>query len=585
MKSKWEIQSRRLMGVIVAVAVLLFFLLYFKTNIPVEYPQEDTVSTLEEWTIEKSTANGRPLLEDKSIYMQGSDNNIYDVYISVFPTKDAEGKMLDFSAFGLHQSRDHTYNPELNCNIQILNEGERLDPLTSLETKNATIRVRGNSSRGDTYKSYKIKLAEESTPFFGQTVLNINKHSEDVTKIATKLETDLLAKTEHITSYHTYFMRLWIRDASLPKEQQEFRYYGLFTQIEQPNKTYLEKRGLSSNASMYKARDFSFRMDEALKNIDDPSYDEVLFEEVLGIREATDHTKLLELVQAVNDTDRSFNEIFHTYFNEDNYLTWMAFNLLMGNNDIINHNFILYNPTNSMTWYFLPWDFDGTLRFGEHESSLMKLPPSLRGVQKLNQSVLHRRYLRQDGNIEKIKNKMDELLETVVTRDRVQELVNSYKPVLEKTVTLEPDLGLLEMPPSQLPNYLDDLYDGILSNREFFEISLQYPTPMYVATPQKQADGSCLFSWEPSYSYQGRPVTYNVRVYEDYLMTKPVLEQLDVVDTNYLHTAGLEPGVYYLKVTAVDNEGHEQLSMERFETMLTPTKGYNVNGLLEFTIE
>ena len=38
-------------------------------------------------------------------------------------------------------------------------------------------------------------------------------------------------------------------------------------------------------------------------------------------------------------------------------------------------------------------------------------------------------------------------------------------------------------------------------------------------------------------------------------------------------------------MTAVDSEGHEQLSMERFETMLTDIKGYNVNGLLEFVIE
>lgn len=41
----------------------------------------------------------------------------------------------------------------------------------------------------------------------------------------------------------------------------------------------------------------------------------------------------------------------------------------------------------------------------------------------------------------------------------------------------------------------------------------------------------------------------------------------------------------YLKVTAVDSEGHEQLSMERYETMLTDVKGLNINGLLEVEIE
>ena len=36
-------------------------------------------------------------MENKDIYER--DNSIYDVYISVFPTKDDAGNILDFSAF------------------------------------------------------------------------------------------------------------------------------------------------------------------------------------------------------------------------------------------------------------------------------------------------------------------------------------------------------------------------------------------------------------------------------------------------------------------------------------------------------
>ncbi|BFJ84997.1 hypothetical protein Ruko_14140 [Ruthenibacterium sp. TH_2024_36131] len=581
--NKFERRNAGILVSVVLAAAVLLAVLYVKNQIPVEKVPETQPSSLEDWTLEDSALNGVPLEEDKGIYEQ--NNNIYDVYISVFPTKDSDGNMLDFSAFDKHTSRDHTYNPTLNCNIQILNEGETLDPLMSLDQKNATIRVRGNSSRGDKYKSYKVKLDEEAETFFGQSNLNINKHSEDITKIATKLETDLLTQIPDILSYRTYFMRVWIRDTSVPQDQQEFKYYGLFTQIEQPNKTYLELRGLSSNGSMYKARDFSFALSDVLKDVDDPGYDEEAFETVLAIREAEDHEKLLEMLQAVNDETTDFEEVFYTYFNEENYLTWLAFNLLMGNNDIINHNFIIYNPDNSQTWYFVPWDFDGTLRFGEYESSLMKLPVSLRGVQKLNQSVLHRRYLRLDGSIEKIEQKMQELLQNYITRDRVTELVNSYKPILEKTLPLAPDIELLDMTPSEMPAYLDSLYDGILSNYEMFEQSMQYPTPMYVAKPVRNAAGGVDFAWETSYSYQGRPVTYNLQVFTDYNMQNMIFEATDLVQTTFTKEDGLEPGTYYLKVTAVDSEGHEQLSMERFETMLTDIKGYNVNGLLEFVIE
>jgi len=583
LKKKFNPEMFLLIAVI-CVAFGLFLYLYQKEKIKVEEPVGmETTSTLAEWTVEESNINGAPLVEDKSIYER--DNSLYDVYITVFPTKDENGEILDFSAFGKHQSRDHSYNPTLNCNIQILKEGEKLDPLASLDVSNATIRVRGNSSRGDTYKSYKVKFTDEDSEFYGQKSLNINKHSEDVTKIATKLETDLLAGMDNIASYRTYFMRVWIRDASLPEEEQQFEYYGLFTEIEQPNKSYLEVRGLSSQGNMYKARNFDFSLQDVLKNVDDPEYSEEAFETVLTIRETKDHTKLLEMLEAVNDESNNFEEVFHEYFNEDNYLTWMAFNLLLGNDDIINHNFIIYSPNNSKTWYFIPWDFDGTLHFGEYESSLMKLPPSLKGGQKLNQSVLHRRYFKLEGSRDKLLKKMEELLARDLTREKVTELINSYKGVLDKTMTLNPDITLLEMPPNELPIYLDSLYDGILSNYEAYKVANEYPVPMYVALPQKNEDGTIHFSWQPSYSYQGRTITYNLKVYTDYSMQNLVLEENNIINTSWDSEDKLKKGVYYLMVTAVDSEGNEQLSMERYETMLTDIKGLNVNGLLEFTIE
>ena len=571
--------------VVIMLSLTLFVVLYRQTRVPVDVSKTEFVdSALSDWTLEESVVNGAPLKEDKSIYGE-PDNSIYDVYISVFPTKDESGEMIDFSSFEKHTSRDHTYNPTLNCNIQIMKEDENLDPFINLDTKNATIRVRGNSSRGDLYKSYKVKLSDEADSFMGQKTLNINKHSEDVTKIATKMETELLAGIDNIASYRTYFMRLWIRDTSLPKEEQEFKYYGLYTEIEQPNKAYLEARGLSSSGSMYKARNFSFHLDDALKDVDDSEYSEEEFETVLTIREATDHKKLLEMLEAVNDETNDFEAVFYRYFNEDNYLTWLAFNLLMGNDDIINHNFIIYNPNNSETWYFIPWDFDGTLHFGEYESSLMKLPPSLKGGQKLNQSVLHRRYFRMEGSIEKVQTKMEELLENDITRDKMTVLINDYKKVLDKTMILEPDIFLLEMPPSELPDYLDSLYDGILENYEAFRTAVSYPVPMYVSKPVQNSDGTTHFSWQPSYSYQGYTISYNLQLFTDYNMQNLVLEQHNIIENYYDTQTPLESGIYYLKVTAVDSEGHEQLSMERYETMLTDVKGLNINGLLEVEIE
>ena len=578
----WKRLQKRLVLILVLVASVLFVVLYIKNLTPIEKPEKQPHSSMEEWSVEDSSLNGIPLVEDKSIYPEEPDTQIYDVYLSVFPTKDSTGEMIDFSAFGLHQARNHDYNPVLNCNVQILEEGKKIDPLTSIDSKNATIRVRGNSSRGDTYKSYKLKLEEEAQPFFGQTSLNINKHSEDIVKIATKLQTDLLEKVDNIVSYQTYFMRVWIRDTSVPEEEQKFKYYGLYTETEQPNKTYLEKRGLSNNASMYKARDFSFNRNDKLKNIDDPGYNIDEFESVLGIREATDHTALLEMVEAVNDMDRDFEEIFGTYFNEENYLTWLAFNILVGSDDILNHNYILYNPNNAKTWYFFPWDFDSTLKFGEKKGEYAETSLSI--VQKLNMSPFHRRYLRLNGSIEKIENKMQELLDTTITKEAVTSLVNSYKPVLEKTIPLHPDIELMDMTPPELNDYLDGLHGGIAGSLDMFKESIEYPTPMYVSMPVKQEDGSLELTWETSYSYQGKPITYNVSIYEDYQREKVVMQQKDIAETSYVYDKKLLPGTYYLDIKAVDTDGDEQYSMEHYEAVVNDLFHF-ANGLLEFTIE
>lgn len=571
-------------------AVLVFAVLYWKSLVPIEEPETVKGSALSNWDVSQSAMNGAPLREDKGIY---EDNvNIYDVYISVFPTKNEEGKMIDFSAFDLHSARDHSYNPILNCNVQILPEGGKPDPLLDLDSKNATIQVRGNSARGDLYKSYRVKLSDEAGTFFGQKSLNINKHCTDLSKISSKISGDLLADIPDITGYRTYFMRLWIRDTSVPEGEQKFEYYGLFTEMEQPNKTYLETHGLSSNAVMYKARNFSFAMQDAFRNVDDPLYSEVEFDQYLGIREGNDHHKLLEMLEAVNDTTRNFDEIFAEYFNEDNYLTWIAFNLLIGNEDILNHNYLLYSPENAKTWYFIPWDFDEGFNWyaewyhkNDPEKQLENVRSiSLSGFQKLAMNTLCRRYFRMEGSVEKLDTKMQELLDNYMTRERVEELIDSYKPVLEKTMMLMPDLNLLMCKPDELIPYVDDIYDGILRNYEKFTLSSKYPLSGFVSDPVRLADGSIKFTWDPFYSLQGLPVTYSVCVYADFDMENLLYEAAGLPETEYVLKEGLPGGTYYVMVTGTDSEGYEQLSLEHVEGHRVDGDFYYMDGLREFTL-
>lgn len=528
--------------------------------------------------IPQALSGGEPLRENKGLYQPNTD--LHDVYISVFPTADEEGNLLDLSAFQLHKSLDHSYNPILNCNIQILPEGQSPGAFRDLDHPNATIRVRGNSTRGAEYKNYKVRLNSKTPDFFGQTVLNINKDSQDISRVCTKLSTDLLAEMDDVVSYRSYFMRLWIRDASLPREEQKFEYQGMYIELEQPNKAYLRARDLGEDSTLYKARGFSFRRDEALRDVNDPQYSEEDFEQVLGIREGGSHKKLLEMLEAVNDESRDFQEVFRQYFNEENYLTWLAFNVLMGNEDFVGQNYLLYNPEASDTWYFIHWDFDGSLRFGDYES---QQPMSLRGIQRLAASVLHRRYFQIPGNLEKLDAKMRELLDTYITRERVSQLLASYRPALEKTYPLPPDVSQRRTP-EFLFAYLDSLYDGILHNYDVFKASSQYPFPGFVAQPGRTRDGAVYFTWDAFFSLKQRPVTYSLRIYSDFETRKLVYEATGIQETSFLLEEGLPGGTYYLQVTGADSDGREQLSLEQASGLSGSDVVYK-NGLLEFTLE
>ncbi|MEG0944557.1 MAG: CotH kinase family protein [Angelakisella sp.] len=566
-----------LLVAIVVVVTLLFAVLSLTSKPEVEEAKEQPVG-MDAWTIEQSALNGAPLAENKNIYKLDDAGNLDTLYITVFPTKTENG-ILDFSAFDLHTARDQTYDPTLEANVVQGDKDGRLSPLVNTDVVNASIRVRGNSSRGALFKSYKIRFSEEGDNFRGMTVLNLNKHMNDISKVAQKFCFDLMRDIDNFSSLRTNFVKVYIRDASLPPEEQQYRYYGLHTNVEQPNKAYLTAHGLDINASLYKATQFEFRESPELKNVDDPAYDEVAFETILGIREGKDHTKLLNMLRDINDMSGNFEENFHKYFNEDNYLTWLAVNILLGNEDTISHNFILYNPNNSMTWYLMPWDYDGTFAFGEYKGSF-KAPESLRGIQRMTGVQLHRRYFINPNNIKKLEAKVEYILNTYFTKERVNGLLEQYKPVLEQTMTLAPDVGVLEMPPNELGSYLAQFHDVIMNNYRAFVTALEYPTPVFTSEPQKTDDG-VKFAWEASRDFDNELVKYSIRVARNYQMTDIVFEADELLSTVYTFKGDLE-GDYFMEVKSIDSSGHRQYSLDSYEDVVDRTF---TNGVRKFTIK
>lgn len=442
----------------VIIALILFFCLYLTK------PAEDTKSDNRDAYTETGSVSvnkNTNLRENKSIYKGYKPGELSNVYINVFSTRDEEGKLHDFSSFDLIASWDKN-SPVLDANVQFLSR-DRQPGGQPINMPNASIRVRGNPEAA--LKSYRIKFMDGKDAFHGQSVFNLNKEANDPSRIANKLAHDLIIDLEHITGFRTNFTEVFIRDDSSSDGKNEFHSYGLYTHIEQPNKTYLRSHGLDENGSLYRAEDFYFQLAPQLKNSDDDEYDEKAFETVLGIREGKDHTKLIQMLKDLNDNNKDFDNVFKTYFNEDNYLTWLSVNILLGNADAMSEGFLLYNPSNSPVFYFLPWDFDGIFWWMEGEAAAAGI------YERMENVILHRRYLEQAGNAEKLKGKMRELISGPFSSGKVGSLITYYKPILLEMMNRYPDNVISTIPLNEHMAYLGQIDERIRMNyNEFMDL-------------------------------------------------------------------------------------------------------------------
>lgn len=514
------------------------------------------------WDIEDSDLNGMPFQENKGIYKEDIDDRVITLYLTVYPTPDEEGNMLTMDDFDRIQAREMDYNPELEVLVQEGDDGGLLTDgfgSNALEP-NGIIRVRGHSARGGLYKSFKVKLYDRAGTFQGQKVFNLNKHPFDTTKVTNKFSFDYFEKLSDIGSFRTQFVHLYIRD--MASQGKEYVDYGLYTHIEQPNKTYLRSRGLDDSGNLYKARSFEFlRYPDKLKAEDDPEYDEALFDTVLNIREGKSHKKLLQMLDDVNNMNLDFNEVFNKHFNRENYLTWMGINILFGNEDTVSQNFIIYSPQNAMTWYFLPWDYDGAMKYGERRG-VSSVSDTMYGVGRYWGVILHRRFFRDPANIEALTAKIDELMETI-TPENTRALTDSYKPVIRKYIDKAPDIGLLRTSPSFVEPYLDSYQMIIEYNRERYLKALENPMPVFTAEPVQNQDGSFVFSWEPSYDLQRDLITYDLEVARDYHFSNVIFSSKDRKETS-VTTTPLSSGIYYWRLTIKDDKGNIQYSFNNF---------------------
>ena len=444
---------------------------------------------------------------------------------------------------------------------------------------NATVQIRGQTSSRNAQKNYKIKLIDNSDSWNGQRTIALNKHMGEGLRFRNKLAYDLMTEIPQIMSLRTQFVHLYVRDLT-GDNPDEFVDYGLYTQVEQLNKTALRTHGLDKNGYLYKVNACEFYEYNALRLVSDPAYDEASFSAILETKGRADHTKLLEMLHAVNDYTISNDELLERYFDSENIAYWMAFMILTGNVDTQNRNFYIYCPLNGDTWYIYPWDNDGMMAATEHE---------LRGYHSSTQwesgisnywgNILFRRALMSEKFRQELHTAILDLLENYLSGNHIGELFQRYNAIVEPYVSRMPDLQFLPVTPQERETALTDTKYEIWANYQRYLETLESPMPFYVGVPE-QTETSLLVNWDDSFDFQNEDITYRVVLAKDY-EDKEVLYEADGIVLPKLEIPlVLEPGQYFLRVVAANASGKQMPCFDYYVN----TEG-KVSGVYCFYVE
>ena len=429
---------------------------------------------------------------------------------------------------------------------------------------NATVQIRGQTSSQNAQKNYKIELKKNKGTWRGQRTINLNKHMTEGMRFRNKLAYDLIRGIPQMVGLRTQFVHLYVKD-NTEEPGGKFEDYGIYTQVEQLNKTALKSHGLDSNGQLYKINSFEFyRYEDIIKKEDDAGYDKTAFEKMLEIKGDSDHTKLIDMLTDLNDYSIGIEDVLKEHFDEENIVYWMAFQILMGNVDTQNRNVYLYSPLNSDIWYFIAWDNDGCLMRPEYELRNFSDQNSWeKGISNYWGNILFQRCLKSRSFREKLNDAILDLRE-YLNKDMLTSKIESYKNVLKPYLYLMPDAEYEPLTSEQYDQIAASLPDEIEKNYQLYLESLETPMPFYIGVPTIDGD-KLKFNWDVSYDLDAEDITYSVEVARDYLF-RDVIYQNTTLIVPEAEMDLPEAGQYFVRVRATNTSGKTQDAFDYYVT-------------------
>lgn len=517
-------------------------------------------------------------LRDKDLlYDQYDDTEIVTMYLTVSSGNAGEGTNHTWEEVNTYSAYDYDRMGVDRYKVAgLLQVGDK-DGLVAGElgygqvAPNCTVQIRGQSSSRNPQKNYKISIKDNKGDWRGQTTIALNKHQGDGLRFRNKMAFDMLADIEQLMSLRTTFVRLYVKDTTAGGSGK-FEDYGIYTQVEQLNKTALKTHGLDNRGHLYKVNFCEFyEYEDTIVLKDDPRYDVKKFEEILEIKGDDDHTKLINMLKKVNDFSVPIEEILKNYFDLENVAYWMAFNLMVGNVDTQSRNFYLYSPQNIDRWYILPWDIDGMLRRTEYTLvGRTDYEEWESGVSNYWGNVFFQRCLKSSVFRKALDNAVEDL-KSRFTKEYVESYANTYAKLLKPLVYVGRDLTYAPLTKTEYDQVTNGIYAEIQDNYKRYKESLTKPMPFYIGAPQKNGDQYTV-EWEGSYDFSGGDVTYTFELSDDYSFENPIARQTDLMIPAATFDK-LPEGQYFMRVTSKNADGKIQYAFDYYRLELGKVYG------------
>jgi len=226
--------------------------------------------------------------------------------------------------------------------------------------KDVGFRLRGNTSRQSQKKSFKISFNEYVSGRKYQDVkkINLNGQHNDPTLIREKLFYDTW-KDAGFAERRTSFVKMYINHV----------YYGLYTNLEEFDKEWLQKVYGEKSGNLYKC---TYPADLVYHGTNQQTYKDIVSGSTTGGRAyelqtndvADDYSDLIDLITTINQTvDETFAGKIAQKIDVNHFLKAFALDVATGNWDDYmynKNNYFLYHRTDNGKFEYISYDTDNT---------------------------------------------------------------------------------------------------------------------------------------------------------------------------------------------------------------------------------